>query len=224
MIKFRERCIPVNCSYCKFVTYVGIPGKPDNYMTGLYTCIHPDSPMFGKEVLAERSLCKYSVPTVPHLVGVFIYSSPSNQGRPSKVETVLRVGNWVTRLLSVNMSGNVKHHEVYHVGIFKTAQEAYLQAGLFIDERKILFRSDMPGKGKLPTHLVIELQGFGRYSDNVQKYYALPYLHGRKIPYMDAANIMRPDHLITQRKLLSHLIKIDQFGRWDYKKESVSDE
>ena len=215
-------CVPASCSYCKHIGYSDIIWKGTKCQKGLYICTHPDSPMLDKILPEKRGLCHLCVPTHPMHVGVCVFNMSGRKFRPAKVADVLRKGNWVTRLISAHYIGHreqlpVYHHEVYHVGTFQTAQESYMRTGLFVSRHEeIIFRDGSVNGGKLSTHLVIELQGFGTYPENVRVQYILPYLRGRRVPYLDKYNIMRVDNLIAQRKNLSRIAEIDKFGRWEY--------
>lgn len=202
-------CLPGYCAYCEHYGYVtyGTPGG-GGYKS-LYTCKHPDSNCFEMIHTGSRPLCELAISSYPSRIGIFNVGIGSCGKRQKKfVVPCMKKGNWHTRLVEYRLIGfqrasNKNDFDTHFVGVFNTAQEAYVHAGIYIKSYPFLFKN-----GVLPTHLIMELTNHGKYPDNVEEQFLLPYLQGREVPYMDKNSIMLPERILERRDVLKTLIDI----------------
>lgn len=201
-------CLPAFCAYCKHYGYVS-ETPSGNVSRSLYTCKHPDSKCFGMMHSGSKPLCELVIPDHPFRVGKFLYNMHGKKQKQKKfVVPCMKKGSWYTRLIDFQHAYSKEESwDVHFVGVFNTAQEAYVRAGKFIKEWPVAFRG-----GTLPTHLIIELIKQGEYPDNVEEQFLLPYLQGREVPYMDTKSIMLPERVIERQDVLKTLIDIKVSG------------
>jgi len=205
-----RNCIPAYCAYSEFYGYITerLGGSSCSSYRRLYTCKHPDTEVFEMVHTGSRPICKLAIPPLDCCAGKFLLKSCNKATKQKFVVPCMKKGSWHTRFMTQSKTFD-KQSEVYSVGIFNTAQEAYVRAGAFINR----YSSTDLFKNGLPEHLVMELiKGCGEYPKNVKEQFVLPYLAKKEIPYMDTHSIMLPQRVLERQDVLESLIDIKISG------------
>lgn len=119
---------------------------------------------------------------------------------------LLQSGMWLTRLFHFRKLGRTKTVQQYLVGIFPTAQEAFIQGNRFAENNEELFREN--SDGKCPDRMVIELLDNGVYPKCIKHQMTFHFFPDQCGPYMDTEGVTRPSYMLTQEKKIKHLFGV----------------
>jgi len=109
---------------------------------------------------------------------------------PKEKEPLMKQGMWTATLLYVD--SDLDRLDKYFVGIFESAQDAYGNGNDYFDTL------DTEGRPK-PDTLVIELQGFGVYPDNIEEQFAFHYIEGAMgRSFMDCHGVTRASYMMRR--------------------------
>ena len=107
-------------------------------------------------------------------------------------------GMWLSRLYHhVERENTIAW---YVVGMFETAQEAFIEANNYAMDKanQELFKQQIKGEN-LPNHMVIELLTFGGYPDNVEEQFMFANIADQNGPYMDVHGVTRPSYMMNYK-------------------------
>jgi hypothetical protein len=103
----------------------------------------------------------------------------------------MKKGVWIAQL--VGYREELQAVDKYFVGLFETAQEAFIAGSSFRDPGA-WEEYDKP----IPDKLAIELLKFGTYPENIEEQFLSPYAKGAG--YLDVWGICRGSYMIQQNE------------------------
>ena len=115
----------------------------------------------------------------------------------SKKNPLMKDGIWIARLLRVRKVAEEKVMDQYLVGIFKSAQEAFLAGNDYAMNNIEAFKTN--SDGVIPERLAIELIEKGKpYPECLKHQEVFYYLPSQSGPYMDLCGVTRPTFMLKR--------------------------
>jgi len=110
-------------------------------------------------------------------------------------EALLKKGNWFTRLFTVGEGIPI---EWYVVGIYDTAQEAYMAGNRYVEDNQDLFKEQ--SSGSPPERLVIELLTKGGYpAECVEEQFIFEFFPSSDGAYIDSHGVTRASYIMENK-------------------------